>query len=147
MAASVPDDTMRTISIDGINCVISSASCVSSSVGAPKVAPARHRFGDSLHDARMRVAKDKRAPGATVIEIAVAIDVEEVRACAARDKDRLPADAAEGARGTIDAARNELAGLGECGGAFSAIHFVPNPCFLLSLVFLAFHGVTLGHGE
>ena len=37
--ASVPDDTMRTISMQGISCVINSASCVSSSVGAPNVAP------------------------------------------------------------------------------------------------------------
>ena len=38
--ASVPDDVMRTISADGIRAQISSASCTSASVGAPKLVPA-----------------------------------------------------------------------------------------------------------
>jgi hypothetical protein len=37
--ASVPELTIRTMAIDGTSWVISSASRVSSSVGAPKVAP------------------------------------------------------------------------------------------------------------
>ncbi len=41
MAASVPEETMRTISTDGIAFVINSARCVSRSVGAPKLAPWR----------------------------------------------------------------------------------------------------------
>ena len=39
MVASVPELTMRTLSMDGINPQICSASSVSSSVGAPKLRP------------------------------------------------------------------------------------------------------------
>ena len=39
MTASVPDETMRSFSIDGISARTSSASSVSRAVGAPKVRP------------------------------------------------------------------------------------------------------------
>ena len=38
------------------------------------------RFLDGLDDARMAVAEDQRPPGADVIEIAIAVEVEEIRA-------------------------------------------------------------------
>jgi hypothetical protein len=41
MAASVPDETRRTISIDGTASTISAASATSPSVGAPNVVPRR----------------------------------------------------------------------------------------------------------
>ena len=72
--------------------MISSASCVSSSVGAPKLAAAPQRLLDGLDDARMGVAEDERPPGADVIEVAVAVEVEEVRPFAAGDEERLAAD-------------------------------------------------------
>ena len=51
--------------------MISSASCVSRSVGAPKLAAARHRLVDGLHDARMSMAQDERPPRADVIEVSL----------------------------------------------------------------------------
>ena len=70
IAASVPELTMRTISIDGTASMISSASCVSRSVGAPKLAPRRTASSTACDDARMGMAEDERAPGADVIEVA-----------------------------------------------------------------------------
>jgi hypothetical protein len=43
----------------------------------------------------MGVTEDERAPGAAVIEVAIAIDVDEVGALAPGDEDRLAADSAE----------------------------------------------------
>ena len=88
--ASVPELTMRTISIDGTASTINSASCVSRSVGAPKLAPLQQRLLHGLHDARMGMAEDERPPGADVIEVAIAVDVEEVGPFAAGDEHRLP---------------------------------------------------------
>ena len=125
---------MRTISIDGISCVISSASCVSSSVGAPKLAPCVIAVVTRLDDARMRMPENQRAPGAAVIEIAIAVDVDEVSAFARGDEDRLPADAAEGPSRTIDAAGYESAGLGKSTDAVGMVHCYWKPRWIVLMI-------------
>src|SRR5690349_20894396 len=71
------------------------------------------RFARCLHDGRMRVAQQQRSPGADVIDILVAVRIEDVRALAARDEQRRSADAAESSHRRIDAARDVLLGPAE----------------------------------
>ena len=54
--------------------------------------PARGRRGDRGDDLRVGVAEDQRAPGADPVDVAVAVDVDQLAALAALDEDRLPAD-------------------------------------------------------
>src|SRR5215472_8551340 len=63
-----------------------------------------------FHDARMTMPEDKRPPGADVIQVAIAVQVEKVWPVAALDERRLPADCTERPRRAIDAAGNDLAG-------------------------------------
>jgi hypothetical protein len=56
------------------------------------------------------VAEDHRAPGAEKIEVAIAVDVEEVCAFGVSDEGRLATDGAKGADGRIDAAGEEFFG-------------------------------------
>ena len=86
---------------------ISSASSTSSAVGAPKLVPRRSAASTRRDDLRVRVAEDQRAPRADVVDVAVAVDVEEVRALAAVDEERRAADGAERAHGRVHAAREE----------------------------------------
>ena len=62
------------------------------------------------HDTRMRMTEDQRPPRADVIEVAVAVDIDEESALAASDEGRLSANGAEGPRGTVDAAGDDLRG-------------------------------------
>jgi hypothetical protein len=96
---------MRTISIDGTASMMRSASSLSSSVGAPKLAP--QRLGDGGDDARVAVAEEERAPRADEVEVAVAVEVVEVGALAPGDEQRVAADGAEGAGGAVDAAGDQ----------------------------------------
>src|SRR5262245_32999324 len=69
----------------------------------------QRRFNRPQHP-RMAMAQDERPPRADVIEIPIAVDVEEIRPFAALDERRLPADGAERARRAVDAAGDEPAG-------------------------------------
>ena len=55
----------------------------------------------------MAMAKDQRAPRGDVIEIAIAIDVDEVGPLAAVDDDGLPTDAAKRPRRAVDTAGDD----------------------------------------
>jgi hypothetical protein len=59
-------------------------------------------------DFGMPVTEQQRSPGAHVVDVFVAIGIEDVAALAARDEQRLAAHAAEGAHRRIDAAGNLL---------------------------------------
>ena len=113
---------MRTISIDGTASMISSAS---SRLELASVRRSWRRCAaprsTACDDARVAVAEDQRPPRADVVEVAVAVDVEEVRPLAAGDEQRLAADGAERAGRAVDAAGDELAGTGEGGGTLGAI--------------------------
>ena len=113
MVASVPELTRRTISMEGTHSRISSASSTSRSVGAPKLVPISSTSRKRVDHRRKTVAQDQRPPGTDVVDVFVAIDIEDVRSFAARDERRRAADAAKGADGGIDAAGNQLLGAGE----------------------------------
>src|SRR5262249_9689716 len=59
-------------------------------------------------DPRMAMSEDERSPRADVIEITVAIDVDQIRPSASLDEWRLAAHAAECPGRTVDAPRNNL---------------------------------------
>src|SRR5262252_4585439 len=74
----------------------------------------------------MAMAKDQRPPGADVIQVAIAVEVENVRPVTALDERRLPADCTERPRRAIDAAGNDSAGALEglsaaCSRGFHAV--------------------------
>ena len=59
------------------------------------------------------MTEDQRAPREDVVDVAIAVDVDEVRALAALDEERRAADRAEGAHRRADSAREEIERLGE----------------------------------
>ena len=65
---------------------------------------------DGLDDRRMGVAEDHRAPGADVVDVAVAVDVEQVGPFGPVEEDRLAADAAERPGRAVHPAGHELFG-------------------------------------
>jgi len=73
------------------------------------------RFADGGEDDFRRVAEDGGAPGADVINEFIAVDIPNVGALGALDKERFAAHAAEGAHWGIDSAGDEAFGFGECG--------------------------------
>ena len=119
IVASVPELTSRTFSIDGTASMTRSASSLSASVGAPKLVPFRTRLPSARH-LRMGVAEDHRAPGSTIVDVAVAVEIEQICTFAAFDEDRLAADAAKRPGGTIHAAGHELFRSGKGKMAFFA---------------------------
>ena len=65
---------------------------------------------DGLDRRRKRVAQDHRAPGAEVVDVAIAVGVDEVGALGALDKRRRAAHRFEGAHRRVDAAGKEALG-------------------------------------
>ena len=73
-------------------------------------AEARPRAGGVVErrdDARMRVPEDQRAPGEDVVDVAVAVDVDEVRALAALDEEWCATDGTERPNRRADPARHQ----------------------------------------
>ena len=68
IAASVPELTKRTRSIDGISSRTRSPSWCSSGLGAPKLVPLRGGRGDRLDLPARRVAVDHRSPRHDVVD-------------------------------------------------------------------------------
>ena len=66
-----------------------------------------HRAFERRQNCRMAVAQQQRPPGADVIDVLVAVRVEDVRSLAAGDEGRIPADAAERAHRRIHSSRND----------------------------------------
>ena len=109
IAASVPDETSRTFSIDGTASAISAASSTSASVVAPKRRAAQRRLAHRLDRLRIGVPEEQRAPRQHPVEVAVAVDVDEIRAFAARDEERLvEPDGLHRAHRRVDAAGDQL---------------------------------------
>ena len=65
--------------------------------------PARRRVLHSAHDPRKRVAQDRRAPRADVVDVALAVGVPDVRPSPPGKKARGPAHRAKGANRRVDA--------------------------------------------
>ena len=61
-------------------------------------------------DVGIRVAEDQRPEALAEIDVAAAVDVNQVRSGAPAEKDRLPADALERANGAVNAARRDALG-------------------------------------
>ena len=101
--------------------MISSASSLSASVGAPKLVPRAAAACDGGDDRRMGMPQDQRSPRADVVDVAVAVEVVEIGALAALEKNRLAADAAKRPGRAIHAAGHQLLGAGERGVAFFAV--------------------------
>ena len=110
IAASVPDETNRTFSIDGTAAATVSAISISRTVGAPKLEPRSRALDHGRSHLGMHVAQDHRAPRADVVDVLVAVDVEQIGTRGAGHERRLAADRAEGSRGTVDAARDHAVG-------------------------------------
>ena len=111
IVASVPELTSRTFSTDGTASMISSANSFSASVGAPKLVPRRTAALDRLDHRRMGVPEDHRSPGADVVDVAVAVDVEQIGPLQrGRMKIGSPPDAAKRPGRTVDAAGHQLLG-------------------------------------
>jgi hypothetical protein len=91
MVASVPEFTRRTISMDGTASQMASASSISCAGGRAEAGADGERAFERLENRRVAMAQQQRAPGADVIDVLVAIDVEDVGPLAARDEHRLAA--------------------------------------------------------
>lgn len=68
---------------------------------------------DRVEHLRVAVAEDHRAPGADVVDVALVVFIDHVRAFGMLEEQRGAADAAEGAYRRIDAAGDVLLGVGE----------------------------------
>ena len=69
IAASVPDETNRTFSIEGTAAATVSAISISRTVGAPKLEPRSSASTTRRSNPGMHVAQDHRAPRADVIDV------------------------------------------------------------------------------
>jgi hypothetical protein len=76
--------------------------------GSPEAGADPERAFERREDLRMAVSQQQRSPGADVIDILVAVHVEDVGALAARDERRIAADGAECPHGRVDPAGNDL---------------------------------------
>jgi hypothetical protein len=106
IVASVPELTRRTISSDGSSSHSSSAISTSLSVGAPKDSPLQRRLLDRGDHLGMRVPKDQRPPRADVIDVALAIGIDDARTGTGGEKARRTADRTKGPDRRVDATRD-----------------------------------------
>ena len=99
IAASVPDETRRTISHPGI-AVADAFGQNHLGLGRCPVGRApRRRVADRPEHHRVGVAEDRRAPRLDVVDVTVAVDVREVGAVRLGDEERLAADGAKACTG------------------------------------------------
>ena len=84
--------------------------------------PARRGLLHRRHHSRVRVPEDERPPRKDVVDVAVTVDVDEIRALAALDEERLPTDGFERPHGRVDAAGQQaLRGGEELDGAVDVL--------------------------
>src|SRR2546430_255173 len=96
----------------------------------------------------MAVAQDQRAPRTDVVEVAVAVDVDQKRTFTPCDKDGLAADGAKCAGRAVHAAGDQAAGPCEGVVAMSAVHrlryFLSAGCFFRSAASLTSDSIRFG---
>ncbi len=63
------------------------------------------RLLDGFHDFRVGMSRDERPPREDIVNVAIAVHVEEIGSLAALDEERLSTHSAEGAHGRVHAAR------------------------------------------
>ena len=103
IAASVPDETNRTFSIDG---TAATTALGDLDLAHRRCAEARsqlQRLDDRRVDPGMGMAQDHRAPRADVVDVLVAVDVVEVGAWRPGHERRLAADGTERPRRAVHA--------------------------------------------
>jgi hypothetical protein len=76
-----------------------------------------HGLVDGLDDPRMRVAKNQWAPGTDVINVTMAVEIEEILPFPTLHERRLTADGAKCSGWTVDAAGDDTPSAFECGEA------------------------------
>ena len=113
MHASVPELVMRTFCTLGTSAQISFAIVDFKRIGNAEAGAVVGGGLDGGNDFRMRVAENRRPPGADVINVFVAVHVPDVRAFGLVDEKRLAADGAKRAHRRIDAAGNVFQRLGK----------------------------------
>ena len=113
IAASVPELTNRTRSIDGISIATRWASCVSSSVGAPKLVPREAVARKRLEQAFRSMAVDQRAPRHHVVDVLVAVRIFDRGAAAADDEQRRGANRLERPYRAVDTSGQDARGGGK----------------------------------
>ena len=82
----------------------------------------RRGLADGVDNHGGRMAQDRGAPCADVIEVLIAIDIPDAGVLSALHEERLAAYAAEGADGGIDAAGDELLGEMEIEAGLGVVH-------------------------
>jgi len=97
MTASVPEDTKRTCSAEGVPGHDLLGELHFRGARRPEGHAARERLGHGREHRGVGVPGDQGAPGADQVEVSAAIGVEHLRARAARDEQRRAADRAKGA--------------------------------------------------
>ena len=97
IVASVPLFTIRTFSIEGTQRQMSSAISTSSGLGIPKLTPRPAASRTASITTRRRMSKNRRPPGADVVDIFFPIDVPEVGAFRAINEKRFASETAESA--------------------------------------------------
>ena len=101
MAASVPDETNLTFSIDGTAAATVSAISISRIVGRAEARAQSRAVDHGRSNLGMRVAENHRAPRADIIDVCVAIDVVKIRPGSSGDERGFAADGAKGAAGLL----------------------------------------------
>ena len=131
ITASVPLHTSRSFSIDAKAPTIRAARSVSASVGCTERSALIHRLVNSGQHRRMRVAEDHRAPGAYIIDVFVAIDIEDPGTFGPGDEQGAALDAAERPNRRVDPAGHVSTCLRERLNGFAIAHLVENTQFCL----------------
>ena len=106
MVASVPEFTSRTISMEGIICADRFGEFDLLFGGRAEAGAARDGVVQGVEDDGMPMAQNERSPGTDVVDVFVAVGIEDVGAFAAFDEGRRAADAALGAHRGVNAAGN-----------------------------------------
>ncbi len=113
MVASVPEFTRRTISMEGTHSRMSLGQFDFALGGRAEAGAELHERLATLRSPAGWRGREQRAPGADVVDVFVPIGIVDARALAADHEGGVAADAAEGADGGVDAARDALSGAGE----------------------------------
>ncbi len=106
IVASVPLLVMRTLSSRGHPFADGAGKLDFEAVGMPKLVPAISGFLHGGDHVGLRVAEDRRAPGADVIDVDIAVDVLHAGTAGFLREERRSAHGAKGAHRRVDPARH-----------------------------------------
>ncbi len=104
IVASVPELTNLTFSQDGSAVRMRDGKFHFKFRGHAVARAASSLIGDGLHDFRMRVTQNQRAPGTDVVDIFISVGVPQARASRVIDDDRIAAHRAKCAHRAVHSA-------------------------------------------